>query len=65
LNKRVGRICTHLEFLVALKLNHTWPGSVDDASEAERSFDMLIGDAMDPRKRFINLHAKAVRNQGI
>jgi DNA gyrase/topoisomerase IV subunit B len=38
---------------------------VDDASEAERSFDMLIGDAMDPRKRFINLHAKAVRNQGI
>ena len=62
---RVGRICIHSEFLVALKLNHKWPGSVDDVSEADRSFDMLIGDAMDPASASSILQAKAFRNQGI
>jgi DNA gyrase subunit B len=36
--------------------------TVDDAAEADRTFDMLMGDAVDPRKRFIQTHAKAVRN---
>ncbi len=36
--------------------------TVDDAAEADRTFDMLMGDAVDPRKRFIQTHAKYVRN---
>jgi DNA gyrase subunit B len=32
---------------------------------ADRTYDMLIGDAVDPRKRFIQTHAKAVRNLDI
>jgi DNA gyrase subunit B len=36
--------------------------SVDDAAEADRTFDMLMGDAVDPRKRFIQTHARYVRN---
>jgi DNA gyrase subunit B len=39
--------------------------NVDDAAEADRTFDMLMGDAVDPRKRFIQTHAKAVRNLDI
>jgi DNA gyrase subunit B len=36
--------------------------TVDDAAEADRTFDMLMGDAVDPRRRFIQTHAKYVRN---
>ena len=36
--------------------------TVEDATEADRTFDMLMGDAVDPRKRFIQTHAKYVRN---
>ncbi len=36
--------------------------TVEDAAEADRTFDMLMGDAVDPRKRFIQTHAKYVRN---
>jgi DNA gyrase subunit B len=36
--------------------------SVEDAAEADRTFDMLMGDAVDPRKRFIQTHARFVRN---
>ena len=39
--------------------------TVDDAAEADRTFDMLMGDAVDPRKRFIQTHARAVRNLDI
>jgi DNA gyrase subunit B len=39
--------------------------TVEDAAEADRTFDMLMGDAVDPRKRFIQTHAKAVRNLDI
>jgi DNA gyrase subunit B len=39
--------------------------TVDDAAEADRTFDMLMGDAVDPRKRFIQTHAKYVRNLDI
>jgi DNA gyrase subunit B len=36
--------------------------TVEDAAEADRTFDMLMGDAVDPRRRFIISHAAAVRN---
>ena len=36
--------------------------TVEDAAEADRTFDMLMGSAVPPRRRFIQTHAKAVRN---
>jgi DNA gyrase subunit B len=39
--------------------------TVDPAADADRTFDMLMGDAVDPRKKFIQTHAKAVRNLDI
>ena len=39
--------------------------NVDDAAEADRTFDMLMGDAVDPRKKFIQTHDKSVRNLDI
>ena len=39
--------------------------TVDDAAEADRTFDMLMGDTVDPRKRFIQTHARSVRNLDI
>ncbi len=39
--------------------------TVDDAAEADRTFDMLMGEAVDPRRRFIQTHAKSVKNLDI
>jgi len=39
--------------------------AVEDAAEADRTFDMLMGDAVDPRRKFIQTHAKKVRNLDI
>jgi DNA gyrase subunit B len=39
--------------------------NIDDAAEADRTFDMLMGDQVPPRKRFIQTHAKLVRNLDI
>ena len=39
--------------------------SVEDAAEAERTFDILMGDEVAPRKKFITTHAKRVRNLDI
>jgi len=39
--------------------------TVEDAAEADRTFDMLMGDQVPPRKRFIQTHAKLVRNLDI
>ncbi len=39
--------------------------TVEDASEADRVFDMLMGSAVPPRRRFIQTHAKSVRNLDI
>ncbi|MBI5303489.1 MAG: DNA topoisomerase (ATP-hydrolyzing) subunit B [Chloroflexi bacterium] len=36
--------------------------NVEDAAEADRTFDMLMGSEVAPRKRFIQTHAKSVRN---
>ncbi|CAG0926449.1 DNA gyrase subunit B [Thermoflexales bacterium] len=36
--------------------------TVEDATAADRTFDMLMGDEVPPRKRFIQTHAKEVRN---
>jgi DNA gyrase subunit B len=36
--------------------------SIEDAAEADRTFDMLMGSAVPPRRRFITTHARDVRN---
>ena len=36
--------------------------TIDDAAAADKTFDMLMGSAVQPRKRFIQTHAKNVRN---
>ena len=36
--------------------------SVEDAAAADRTFDMLMGEAVPPRTRFIQTHARSVRN---
>jgi len=36
--------------------------TIEDAAAADRTFDMLMGSAVPPRKRFIQTHAKQVRN---
>jgi len=35
---------------------------VDDAAEADRTFDMLMGSSVPPRRRFIQTHAHEVQN---
>ena len=39
--------------------------TIEDAAAADRTFDMLMGDEVPPRKRFIQTHAKEVRNLDI
>jgi DNA gyrase subunit B len=36
--------------------------TVEDAAAADRVFDMLMGESVPPRRRFIQTHAKSVRN---
>ena len=39
--------------------------SIEDAAAADRTFDMLMGEAVPPRTRFIQTHARSVRNLDI
>ena len=39
--------------------------NVEDAEKANKIFDILMGDEVAPRKRFIQMHAKTVRNLDI
>ncbi|MFH1048061.1 MAG: DNA topoisomerase (ATP-hydrolyzing) subunit B [Patescibacteria group bacterium] len=36
--------------------------TVEDAAEADQVFDILMGSEVEPRKKFIQTHAKAVKN---
>jgi len=36
--------------------------NIEDAAETDRTFDMLMGSKVPPRRRFIQTHAKEVRN---
>jgi DNA gyrase subunit B len=36
--------------------------TVDDGAEADRTFDMLMGNSVPPRRNFITRHAREVRN---
>lgn len=38
---------------------------IEDAAEADRTFNMLMGAAVPPRRRFIQTHAREVRNLDI
>ena len=39
--------------------------NVDDAKDADKTFDVLMGDEVLPRKKFIQTHAKSVKNLDI
>ena len=39
--------------------------TINDAKEADKIFDILMGDEVAPRKRFIQTHAKKVKNLDI
>src|SRR5579884_189757 len=39
--------------------------TVEDAAQADEVFDTLMGDAVPPRKKFIQTHAKSVKNLDI
>jgi len=39
--------------------------TIEDAAEADRTFDMLMGSAVPPRRRFIQTHAREVQNLDI
>jgi DNA gyrase subunit B len=39
--------------------------TIEDAAAADRTFDMLMGAKVPPRKRFIQTHAREVRNLDI
>jgi DNA gyrase subunit B len=39
--------------------------TIEDAAAADRTFDMLMGSSVPPRRRFIQTHAKEVRNLDI
>ena len=39
--------------------------TIDDAKDADRIFDILMGDEVFPRKKFIQAHAKSVKNLDI
>jgi DNA gyrase subunit B len=39
--------------------------TIEDAAEADQTFDMLMGSLVPPRRRFIQTHAKEVRNLDI
>jgi DNA gyrase subunit B len=36
--------------------------TIEDAEEADRLFDVLMGSEVEPRRRFIQAHAKNVKN---
>ncbi|MFA6909030.1 MAG: DNA topoisomerase (ATP-hydrolyzing) subunit B [Patescibacteria group bacterium] len=39
--------------------------TIDDAARADQTFDVLMGDEVAPRKKFIHTHAKSVKNLDI
>jgi DNA gyrase subunit B len=39
--------------------------AIEDAAEADRTFDMLMGSAVPPRRRFIQTHARDIKNLDI
>ena len=39
--------------------------SIEDAAEADRTFDLLMGSEVPPRTRFIQTHARDVMNLDI
>ena len=38
--------------------------TIEDAADADKVFDMLMGASVPPRRRFIQTHARQVRNPG-
>jgi DNA gyrase subunit B len=38
---------------------------VEDAHQTDKTFDILMGEEVEPRKKFIQTHAKSVKNLDI
>ena len=36
--------------------------NIEDAQEADKVFEILMGNDVEPRRRFIQTHAKSVKN---
>ena len=43
----------------------SYVSGIEDAEKANQIFDILMGSEVEPRKRFIQTHAKAVKNLDI
>ena len=41
---------------------HAAAGTIEDGVAADETFDMLMGAAVPPRKKFIQTHARDVQN---
>ena len=52
----------HRVVLAMESLTATLEVHADDLNEAERIFSMLMGEAVEPRREFIDQHALNVRN---
>jgi DNA gyrase subunit B len=39
--------------------------AIEDGKEADKMFDILMGSEVEPRKRFIQVHASSVKNLDI
>ncbi len=35
---------------------------IEDAHQTDKTFDILMGEEVEPRKKFIQTHAKSVKN---
>ena len=54
-----------VEFWVILTQRYGPGLTIEDAREADRIFDVLMGAEVAPRKKFIQTHAKKVKNLDI
>ena len=56
----------YIEEFLGFEVNPNWEkDTIDNAMEADKYFEMLMGDEVEPRKRYIMENAQFVRNLDI